>query len=319
MGCCTARTNDIMDENLIKKVLTIIKDNLEANLVNQSALNLDLDNMLKKFQKEDNKNTPENIIRAYLELLLNLTNIINDQDKADIKDFLFSAMTISSNNFFSFHIFVFRKLQILGDYSIIKAVIERDLSLKNCMKRCRPLLIEVFDNLKSQKIINVSQLTHEEFKNACKRRGVKMTDNQIQNYYKVLTMVPKGYDGISNNIKKELEKNRNLKSNLQQNVNGINNLVEEIIKGGSNYINIDFNKFRDMCKDNEIKLEYFEIEEIYNLMQKNYFEFIRFIDFICKSYQKYDETLEIKSFKLDTMARIDSQPLPVVTKLPQSI
>ena len=32
---------------------------------------------------------------------------------------------------------------------------------------------------------------------------------------------------------------------------------------------------------------------------------------------KYDEYLEMKAFKLDTIARIDSQPLPAVKKLPK--
>jgi hypothetical protein len=66
-------------------------------------------------------------------------------------------------------------------------------------------------------------------------------------------------------------------------------------------------------------MEYFEIEELYNLIQKYYFDFISYVDNVgvSKSIQKYDENLEIKSFKLDTMARIDSQPLPVVSKLSQ--
>ena len=328
MGCCTAKTNDTMDENLMNRVIKNIKDNLEANLVNQAALNLDLNNMFNKYNNSDinsnnninnniniNKTISEDIIRAYLGLLINLTNITNDQDKADIKDLLFSAMTMSSNDYFSFHVYLYRKLQGMNDYSIIKAVIERDLSLKNCMKRCRPLLIEVFDILKTQKIVNISDLSHDAFKKACQRRGVKMTDNQIQNYYKVLTMIPKEFDAKNGKIKKGFENNRNMKINIEKNINGIRTLMEEIIKGGYDYYNIDVNKFEDLCKNYEIKLEYFEIESIYNLFKNNYFEFIGYIDSVGKPRVKYDETLEMKSFKLDTMARIDSQPLPVVSKL----
>jgi hypothetical protein len=101
MGCCAVRTNDIMDEAFSSKVIKTIKDNLEANLVNQSMLNMDLDNKRKKFENKNDKITTDDIIRSYLELILNLTNIKNDQDKADIKDLLFSAMNMSSNNFFS--------------------------------------------------------------------------------------------------------------------------------------------------------------------------------------------------------------------------
>ena len=316
MGCCSVRTRDTMDEIFTNKVVKNIKDNLEANLVNQSMFNLDLENIRKKYENNNDKITPENIISAYLELIINLANIKNEQDKADIKDLLFSAMTLSSKNFFSFHAMLYRKLQGINNYMNIKSIIERDLSLKNSMKRCRPLLIEVFDILKQQKIINISDLSQESFKKACQRRGIKMTENQIQNYYKVLILKPKDYEAISDKVKKEFEKQKELKNNIEKNGNEIKNLLEEIIKAG-NYVDIDFDKFREMCKNNLVNLEYFEIEELYNLMQKNYFDFISFIDNIGVSNKKYDENLEIKAFKLDTMARIDSQPLPIVSKLSQ--
>ena len=86
---------------------------------------------------------------------------------------------------------------------------------------------------------------------------------------------------------------------------------------GIDYININLDVFVQMCKNNEIKLEDFEIENLFNLIQKNFFDCIRFIDRLDTTIVKYDENLEIKSFKLDVMARIDSQPLPVVSKLSQ--
>lgn len=317
MGCFSTKTNDTKDEAFTNKIVKIIKDNLEANLVHQSMFNLDLDNIYKKYEDKNDKITPENIIDAYLELILNLTNIKNEQDKADIKDLLVSAMKLSLNNFFLFHVMVYRKLQGINDYSNIKSIIECDLSLKNSMKRCGPLLFEVIDILKTQKIINISDLSLDNFKKACQRRGIKMTENQIHNFYRILIMKPRDYKAISDNIKKELEKQKDLKNNIEKYGNEIKNLLEEIINGEINYVNIDLDKFREMCKNNEVRLENFEIEEIYNLMQKNFFDFIRFIDNIGISIKKYDENLEIKVFKLDTMARIDSQPLPVVSKLSQ--
>ena len=96
MGYCSVRTRDTMDEIFTNKVVKNIKDNLEANLVDQSMFNLDLENIRKKYENKNDKITPENIINAYFELILNLTNIKNEPDKADIKDLLFSAMTLSS-------------------------------------------------------------------------------------------------------------------------------------------------------------------------------------------------------------------------------
>ena len=114
MGCLSVRTHDIMDENFKDNVIKKIKDNLEANLVNQTSLNLDLDNIYKKYEKFNNKKDEaaiDSIINAYLELFINLTNINNEQDKADIKQLLFSIMNISSNNYFYFHLTLYRKLQ----------------------------------------------------------------------------------------------------------------------------------------------------------------------------------------------------------------
>ena len=42
------------------------------------------------------------------------------------------------------------------------------------MKRSRPLIIDIFENLKKQKIINISDLSHDNFKIACERRGIKI-------------------------------------------------------------------------------------------------------------------------------------------------
>ena len=320
MGCLSVRTHDIMDENFKDKVIKKIKDNLEANLVNQTSLNLDLDNIYKKYEKFNNKKDEaaiDSIINAYLELFINLTNINNEQDKADIKQLLFSIMNISSNNYFQFHLSIYRKLQCLNDYSNIKLIIERDSTLKGIMKRSRPLIIDIFENLKNQKIINISDLSHDNFKKACERRGIKMDNNQILNYYKLIIMKPKDPEVINQNIKIEFDKNKNLRNAIENNVNKIKSLIDEIIKMGIDYININLDVFVQMCKNNEIKLEDFEIENLFNLIQKNFFDFIRFIDRLDTTIVKYDENLEIKSFKLDVMARIDSQPLPVVSKLSQ--
>ena len=318
MGCLSVRTHDIMDENFKDKVIKKIKDNLEANLVNQTSLNLDLDNIYKKYEKFNSKKDEaaiDSIINAYLELFINLTNINNEQDKADIKQLLFSIMNISSNNYFHFHLTLYRKLQCVNDYSNIKLIIDRDSPLKSIMKRSRPLLIDIIDNLKLKNIINISELSLENFQKSCQWRGIKMNENQILNYYKLLKMRPKDYEVINQNLKIEFDKNKNMRNIIEKNLNEIKGVMEEMIKLGSDYINIELDKFIQICRNKEVKLENVEIENLFNLIQKNFFDFIKFIDSFDIDYYKYDEELEIKSFKLDAIARIESQPLPLVMKL----
>ena len=291
MGC-NANTKDEMDVSITEQTIKNIKDNLEANLISQSSLNLELSNIYKKF--DDKNNTPENI-----------------------KALLLSLQNISFNNFYTFYITLYLKLQGLYDYTNIKSAIERDLSLKSIMKRNRQILSEVIDNLKSQKIINVSELSHDAFKKACERRGVKMNANQISGYYKLLNMKPKEYSAITENLRKEFVENKNMKNNIDKFGDEFKNLIDEVIKDGNSSENIDLEKFNNLAKQYEIKLESQEIEEIYNLFQNNFMEFICYIEYIIKIQNKenYDETLEIKATKLDTIARIESQPLPVVKKL----
>ena len=72
MGCDSTKTKEGTNETLSDDVLTNIKDNLEANLVTQGTLNLELNNIYKKSIENDN-NTNENIQNLYSELLINLT------------------------------------------------------------------------------------------------------------------------------------------------------------------------------------------------------------------------------------------------------
>ena len=316
MGC-EAKTKDILEDSLTEKILQNIHNNLEANLVNQSTLNLELINIYKKFGNKNN--TPENIIRAYCELLINLTKISSDQEKAEIKDLLFSFMNVSSNHFFQFYVILYRKLQGMKDYSNIKTEIDNDASIKNCIKRSHEILMEVFDILKLQKIIYISQLSNDKFKKAVERRGVKMKPNQITAYYKLLVMKPKEYSAINDIIRKELVEHKNMKKNIEKYGGEIKNLLENIIKERIDYENIDLESFNEMAKKFDVKLEYFELEEIYMLTQKNYLDFICLVDYLNKENVKYNETLEIKATKLDIIARIESQPLPVVKKLPNFV
>ena len=316
MGC-NANTKDIMDESLYEQMIKKIKDNLEANLISQSTFNLELNNIYIK--NDDKNNTSENIVNAYCDLLFNLAIISKkkEKEKEKIKELLSFLKNISYNNFYTFYITLYRKLQGLKDYSNIKSNIEKDLILKNCIKRNKLILLEVIENLKAQKIINVSQLSRETFQKACEKRGVRMNSNQISSYFKVLNMKPNEYNGITENMRKEFDENENLKNNIDKYGNEFKNIIDEIIKDGINCENIDFEKFNEMAKQYQIKLELNELEEIYKLIQKNFLEFISYIDYLIliQNNTNYDETLEIKAKKLDTLARIESQPLPLVKKL----
>ena len=213
MGC-NANTKDIMDESLCEQIIKNIKDNLEANLISQSTFNLELNNIYIK--NDDKNNTPENIIKAYCDMLFNIAIISKEKEKTKIKELLSSLKDISYNNFYTFYIILYRKLQGLKDYSNIKSTIEKDLILKNCIKRNKQILLEVLENLKDQKIINVSQLSQETFQKACERRGVRMNSNQISNYFKVLNMKPNEYNGITENMRKEFNENKNLQKNIDK-------------------------------------------------------------------------------------------------------
>ena len=314
MGC-NANTKDAMNEALCEQIIKNIKDNLEANLISQFTFNLELNNIYKK--TDDKNNTPENIIKAYCDMLFNITNISKEKEKGKIKDLLLSLKNISFNNFYTFYIILFRKLQGLKDYTNIKSIIDEDLILKNYMKNNRQILSEVIDNLKSQKIINVSQLSEDVFLKTCEKSRVKMDSNQISSYFKILNMKPNEYNGISENMKKEFNENKNLQQNIDKYAGEFKNLIDQVVKEGINCENINFEKFNEMVKQYEIKIELQEIEEIYKLIQINFLEFISYIDYIVTTQNKenYDETLEIKATKLDIIARIESQPLPMVKKL----
>ena len=286
MGC-SVKTKEILDESTIRQIIKNIHDNLEANLVNQSTLNLELNNLFKKFDNKDNNNSEE-ILGGYYELLLNLTNISDEQEKADINNLLFSLMNMFQNNYFNFHVTIYRRLQGTRDYSNIKSTIERDLSLKAVIKRSKEILTEVFNILKLQSSIKISQLSRDKFSTA-----------------------------VNENIRKELNEHRNIRKNMADNMDSFKTLMEEMLREGNHYTNVNLENFGAMCKKFDINLEAPDIEEIFNLMQKYYFDFFCYIDYINTKPIKYDEYLEMKAFKLDTIARIDSQPLPAVKKLPK--
>ena len=147
MGCCSGDGEEVMEDPLSNEIIEYIRDRLEANLVKQTTLNAELNNIYKKIQ--DNKNiTPNEVIKEYGDLLITLTNTTTEKESNDIKTLLQDAMKLVNNNYSSFHIIIFEKLQGLKDYSNIKEILDKNPSLKKAIKDNSALLDEVFKDLK---------------------------------------------------------------------------------------------------------------------------------------------------------------------------
>ena len=92
MGCCCGK-DEVEEDPLSQATLQYIRDNLEANLVKQSTLNAELNNCYKKFEGKDNTN-PDEVVKAYSDLLIKLTNTTTEKESNDIKELLSSAMKL---------------------------------------------------------------------------------------------------------------------------------------------------------------------------------------------------------------------------------
>ena len=311
-GCCCGE--DQVEDNLNNEVIEYIRDNLEANLVKQSTLNAELNNCYKKFEGKKDA-SPEEVVQAYSDLLIKLTNTTTEKESNDIKELLTNAMKLVNNNYSSFHTIVFEKLQGLKDYSNIKELIDKKSSLKKAIKDNEELLKEVFKDLKEQGITDVSQLTFEKFKEVCEKHGVKMTEEELKAYYNLLITKPKDGIDISEDIKKRIDSNPDLKSAIEKNKNAIMKLIQKINKEGIDITKLSFDEFKKLCKECGIKLTDEQLKEIFELMKQNYPGFINYMNNYGKDNNNDDENLIRKAYKIGILAKIDLQALPVAQKL----
>ena len=311
-GCCCGE--DQVEDNLNNEVIEYIRDNLEANLVKQSTLNAELNNCYKKFEGKEDA-SPEEVVQAYSDLLIKLTNTTTEKESNDIKELLTNAMKLVNNNYSSFHTIVFEKLQGLKDYSNIKELIDKKSSLKKAIKDNEELLKEVFKDLKEQGITDVSQLTFEKFKEVCEKHGVKMTEEELKAYYNLLITKPKDGIDISEDIKKKIDSNPDLKSAIEKNKNAIMKLIQKINKEGIDITKLSFDEFKKLCKECGIKLTDEQLKEIFELMKQNYPGFINYMNNYGKDNNNDDENLIRKAYKIGILAKIDLQALPVAQKL----
>lgn len=311
-GCCCGE--DQVEDNLNNEVIEYIRDNLEANLVKQSTLNAELNNCYKKFEGKEDA-SPQEVVQAYSDLLIKLTNTTTEKESNDIKELLTNAMKLVNNNYSSFHTIVFEKLQGLKDYSNIKELIDKKSSLKKAIKDNEELLKEVFKDLKEQGITDVSQLTFEKFKEVCEKHGVKMTEEELKAYYNLLITKPKDGIDISEDIKKKIDSNPDLKSAIEKNKNAIMKLIQKINKEGIDITKLSFDEFKKLCKECGIKLTDEQLKEIFELMKQNYPGFINYMNNYGKDNNNDDENLIRKAYKIGILAKIDLQALPVAQKL----
>ena len=314
MGCCSGDGEEVMEDPLSNEIIEYIRDRLEANLVKQTTLNAELNNIYKKIQ--DNKNiTPDEVIKEYGDLLITLTNTTTEKESNDIKTLLQDAMKLVNNNYSSFHIIIFEKLQGLKDYSNIKEILDKNPSLKKAIKDNSALLDEVFKDLKEQGITDISALTFEKFKEVCTKHGVKMTDEELKEYYKLLTTKPRDGIDISADIKNALNANPNLRQAVEKNKNGFFKLINKINKEGIDVTKLSLEEFKKLCKECGIKLSDKEMEELYNLIQSNYLGFINYMYRMYGNKTIKEDNLMRKANKINTLASVDLQTLPVAQKL----
>jgi succinate dehydrogenase flavin-adding protein (antitoxin of CptAB toxin-antitoxin module) len=313
MGCCCGK-DEVEEDPLSQATIEYIRDNLEANLVKQSTLNAELNNCYKQFEGKDNT-TPEEVVKAYSDLLIKLTNTTTEKESNDIRELLTNAMKLVNNNYSSFHTIVFEKLQGLKDYTNIKEKIDKDSKLKKAIKDNEELLKAVFQDLKEQGITDISQLTFEKFKETCQKHGVKMTDEELKKYYDLLQMKPKDGIDIAEDIKKKLDSNPDLKKAIEDNRAGFIKLINKINKEGIDITKLSFDEFKKLCKECGIKLTDEQLKEIYDLMQQNFPGFINYINNYGQENKNEDGDLVRKAYKLGILAKIDLQALPVAQKL----
>jgi len=312
MGCCCG--TEVEEDPLSKEVIEYIRDNLEANLVKQTTLNAELNNLKKKF--EDKKDaTPDEVVKEYSDLLINLTNTKTEKESNDIRELLKNAMKLVNNNYSSFHAIIFEKLQGLKDYSNIKELMDKDQSLKDAIKENSDLLIEVFKDLAAQGITHISQLSFEKFKEVCQKHGVKMTDEQLKAYYNLLKEKPKKGEDISEDIKNKLKNNSSLKQSLEKNKDALKKLIRKINKDGIDVTKLSYDEFKKLCKDCGVKLSDSEMKELYDLIKQNCPGLINYINNMDKKEDDDDDTLLRRAYKLNILANIDLQALPVAQKL----
>ena len=314
MGCLGDKEEKEEEDPLSEKVFEYIRNNLEGNLVKQTTLNAELNSIKMKYEN-NSEATPEQVVKEYSELLIRLTNTKTEKESNDIRGLLTNEMKLVNNNYTSFYIQLLEKLQGLNDYSSIKNSLDKDKELKDAINENEEALIKVFEELESHGITEMSELPFEKFKELCQKHGVKMTDEQLKKYLKLLGEDPEDDLDISEDIKQKLEGNPELIALIEVNVIVLKKKMQKINREGINVSTLTLEDYKKLCKESGVKLKEKEIEEIFVLIQINFVGFLCYMDKVEKKKKKKKESLLSRARKLHSLAKIDLQILPVASKL----
>ena len=314
MGCSNNNSVDEKEDPLSEKLIEYIKNKLEGNLVKQTTLNAEL-NFIKIKYENNKETTSDQVVKEYSDLLINLTNTKTEKESNDIKELLTTAMKIVNNNYSSFYVLLFEKLQGLGDYSKLKSKIDKDKELKDAINENDELLIKVFEELEEQGITDISELPFEKFKELCQKHGVKMTDEQLKNYLKLLEEDPEEDLDISDDIKQKLEGNTHLIEIIEVNIIVLKKGIRKINREGINVSTLTLEDYKKLCKESGVKLTDKEIEEIFILIQINYVGLLCYMDKVEKKKKKKKDSLLSRARRINCLAKIDLQILPVASRL----
>lgn len=311
MGCFNS---NVEEDPLSEAVFVYIRNSLEGNLVKQTSLNAELNTIKKKFD-ENKEASPEQVVLEYSDLLINLTNTKTEKETNDIKELLTTAMKIVKNNFSSFYVLLFEKLQGLSDYSNVKVLIDKDKALKDAINENEDLLIKVFEELETLGITDISQLSFEKFKELCQKHGVKMTDEQLKNYLKLFDEEPDDGFDVAQDIKQKLEGNPHLVELIEVNIVVLKRKMQKINREGIDVSKLTLEEYKKLCKESGIKLKDEEIEEIFILIQVNYIGLLCYMDKVENKKKRKKESLLSRARKINSLAKINLQILPVAQKL----
>jgi hypothetical protein len=248
-------------------------------------------------------------------LLINLTNTKTEKETNDIKELLTTAMKIVKNNFSSFYVLLFEKLQGLNDYSNVKVLIDKDKALKDAINENEDLLIKVFEELETLGITDISQLSFEKFKELCQKHGVKMTDEQLKNYLKLFDEEPEDGFDVAQDIKQKLEGNPHLVELIEVNIVVLKKKMQKINREGIDVSTLTLEEYKKLCKESGVKLKDEEIEEIFILIQVNYIGLLCYMDKVENKTKRKKESLLSRARKINSLAKINLQILPVAQKL----
>jgi len=116
-------------------------------------------------------------------LLIKITNTTNEKESNDIREFMRTVMKLVKNNNSSFHNLIYKKFQGYKDF--------KNRSLKQAIIENQNIFFKIFEDLKKQGITNISLITLERFNEESIKNRVRMSEEEIKQYYNLLSSAVK--------------------------------------------------------------------------------------------------------------------------------